>query len=196
MNPPADSPRGFNTAPEPIAAALTGRRTIHSFQPESPPQDDILAALEAARWAPNHRHTEPWRFRLAGPETVARIVELNTRLVAEKKGAEAARQKQERWSAVPGWLIATCLVCDDPLQCEEDYAACCCALQNMALSLWSRGVGMKWTTGPVVRHPEFPELAGFDPVRERVVGLVWYGYPEKIPQQQRKPLEEIVQTLP
>ena len=28
------------------------------------PQSDLLKILESARWAPNHRKTEPWRYKV------------------------------------------------------------------------------------------------------------------------------------
>ena len=33
-----------------------------------------MELLELARWAPNHHLTEPWRFRVLGPETFDRLV--------------------------------------------------------------------------------------------------------------------------
>ena len=179
-----------------FAAVLRERRTIGAFRPEKPADELIRAALELACWAPNHRKTEPWRFTLLGPQTVERIVALNAELVAQKKGAAEAEKKKKQWGAVPGWLVVTCTRSADELQSEEDYAACCCAIQNLALSLWSRGIGTKWSTGDVTRQPKFLELVGVDPQQERMVGLVWYGYPTSIPEQTRRPLADVLRELP
>jgi nitroreductase len=36
---------------------------VSNFDRDQPvPEISVLRALEAARWAPNHRLTEPWRF--------------------------------------------------------------------------------------------------------------------------------------
>jgi nitroreductase len=172
------------------------RRTVDRFEPRLPPRGVILEAIDLARWAPNHKHTEPWRFHLIGPQTAARIVDLNARLVAEKKGPEAGEKKRERWAAVPGWLAVTCHLADDELRREEDYAACCCAVQNLALALWSRGIGTKWSTGDVTRHPEFHELLGLDAAERRLVGLFWYGWPASVPESRRQPVEAITVELP
>lgn len=175
---------------------LRTRRTIGAFRPERPPHDVLLAALELAIWAPNHRKTEPWRFTLLGPSAVRQIVELNAELVAAKTGPEDAAKKRRQWTAVPGWLLVTCVRSGDPVQQEEDYAACCCAIQNLTLSLWSRGIGSKWSTGNVTRHDRFAEIAGFDPQAERVVGLIWYGSPDVLPAQTRKPLADVLRDTP
>lgn len=180
----------------PFDDVLRTRRTVGAFRPECPPREPVLAALEVAIWAPNHRKTQPWRFTLLGPSGVRQMIELNCELVAAKKGADEADKKRRQWSAVPGWLLVTCVRSDDPVQQDEDYAACCCAIQNLTLSLWSRGIGTKWSTGDVTRHPRFAEIAGFDSERERVVGLIWYGYPDVVPAQSRKPLSDVLREIP
>ena len=72
-----------------IADVLRGRRTIHKFLPDVPPVELIEEAIEIARWAPNHHHTEPWLFYVLGPDSIARVVDLNARLVADIQVVEA-----------------------------------------------------------------------------------------------------------
>lgn len=179
------------------AALLAGRRTVHLFQPEPPPPDVIRQALDLARWAPNHRLTEPWRFYLLGPETAEAIARLNADLVAAERGPEAGAAKLKRWRSMPGWLLLTQHLDGDDLRRREDYAACACAAYTMALYLWSEGIGVKWTTGSVTRDPRFYDLLRLDPERERVVGLFWYGYPaEHPPAPPRQPLDAVLETRP
>lgn len=175
---------------------IRGRRTINFFQPDPPPREVILRALELARWAPNHHLTEPWRFYLLGRETAEAIARLNAELVAAKKGAEAAEGKLRNWLAKPGWIVVTQIRSDDPLRSREDYAACCCAIHNLMLYLWGAGIGCKWSTGPVIRDERFHDLIWVDPDAESVVGLLWYGYPAETPQTPRKPLNDVLIELP
>lgn len=184
------------TLAEAARQLLAGRRTIHDFTGVVPERALVLAALEHARWAPNHNLTEPWRFHLIGPTTAAAVAELNAELVAAKSGPEAAADKLARWRAVPGWLLVTCERSADALRDREDYAACCCAVQNLQLFLWAHGVGVKWTTGPVTRDPRFYDLLWLDPALESVVGLLFYGYPAEVPATTRKPLAESLVELP
>lgn len=175
---------------------LRDRRTIHSFEPQPVDESIVLDALESACWAPNHRHTEPWIFLLPGPQTVSAIVDLNTELVRLAKGDESAAVKRERWKQIPGWICVLNRLDEDALRRREDYAACCCAIQNMALSLWSQGIGFKWTTGPVTRDPRIFEILGCDSSTHELVGLCWYGYPATVPEQKRKPLADVMRRLP
>ncbi len=185
-----------STLTDHAAELIRGRRTITDFKPEAPPYDVIREALDAARWAPNHHLTEPWRFYLLGTETARAVARLNAELVAVKRGQEAARAKLAQWQAKPGWLVVTCVNSDATQRAREDYAACCCAVQNLMLYLWSTGVGSKWSTGMVTRDPRFYDLIWVDPAVETVVALLSYGYPAEIPQTPRKPLTELLIELP
>jgi nitroreductase len=75
---------------------------------------------------------------------------------------------------------------------REDYASCCCAIQNLTLYLSEAGVASKWTTGLITRDQRFFDLLDIDPDKEFVVGLIWYGYPKMLPTQSRKEVDEIL----
>ena len=45
-----------------FAEAIRSRRSIDLFEPDPPGTERLLEAIDLARWAPNHRLTEPWRF--------------------------------------------------------------------------------------------------------------------------------------
>jgi len=182
--------------PTSVADLIRSRRTIHQFAPTVPPRATILRAIDVARWAPNHRLTEPWHFYLLGRKTAEAIAHLNAERITSERGVKAGEKKRLRWLAIPGWLVVTCRRAEDPVRAREDYAACACALQNFQLYLWSEGIGVKWTTGDVTQDPLFYPLLGIDPGQEALVGMMWYGYPAEIPTTQRKPVESIVTELP
>ena len=184
------------TTAEAFAALLRGRRSIDLYEPTPVDPTALLEAIEVARWAPNHRLTEPWRFYLVGPRTAAAIIELAAEIDAAKKGERAGEARRARWKAIPGFLVLTSRLGDGGLQEHEDYAACCCAAENLMLYLWERGIGTKWTTGGVTRDPRFYELLGLDAAKESVVGLFFYGVPKVVPEQKRKPVDDIVTRTP
>jgi hypothetical protein len=182
-----------------VQGNILGRRTINDFEPTLPPQweSSLEAAISAATHAPNHRRTEPWRFYLLGEVSRGRLCALNAELVASSKGEEAGREKFRRWMRIPGWLVVTCVKkggddgtgggeggwdMSDPMgTAREDYAACCCAVQNLCLSLHSRGIGTKWTTGAVNFDGRFADAVGFKMDEEYTVGTIWFGTPMKTP---------------
>ena len=165
--------------------ALRTRRTINEFAADLPAgwEAALARAVDSATFAPNHKRTEPWRFHLLGPRAIERVCELNAQLVEASKGEAAGAKKLKRWLTMPGWLVVTCVgegdgvSMDDPTGTgREDYAACCCAVQNLCLALHADGIGTKWTTGPVNFDPRFRESAAI-PEEEFVVGTIWFGEP-------------------
>jgi nitroreductase len=178
-----------------FVGVLRGRRSIDLFEPDRVDPALLRAAIEAARWAPNHRLTEPWRFYLLGPATMRALIDLAVELETAVKGERAASARRARLEAIPGMFVLTSRRSADPLLDREDYAACCCAAENLMLYLWRQGIGVKWTTGGITRQPRFYELLGIDSAQESVVGFFWYGVPRVVPTQQRRSVAEIVTEL-
>ena len=174
---------------------LRGRRTIELFLQTEVPEALVEEAIESAIWAPNHRVTEPWHFYHVGEVSKQRCLDLCHDIVMAKKGEKVADFKRESWSEKPGWLVVTSRCSDDALLQAEDYAATCAAIQNFMLYLWKAGVGCKWTSGPITRDSRFYEILQIDESKERVAGLIWYGYPKVTPTQSRQALNNFVTEL-
>ncbi len=175
-----------------LGERMRSRRSTNMFLKREVKKDLLREAIELARWAPNHHLTEPWHFYLLGDQKKAASVELIRAIVTENKNAEMGAHKARSATAIPGWLVVTCKKSDDELRGREDYAACCCAIQNILLYLSEAGVASKWTTGLITRDARFFEILGIDPGKEYVVGLIWYGYPKVLPTQARKDVAEIL----
>ncbi len=179
-----------------LGERIRGRRTVAQFLKQPVARKLILEAIEVARWAPNHHVTEPWHFYLLGKESVARAVELTRTIVTENRNEKLADFKAAAAAERPGWLVVTCRRSDDELREREDYASCCCAIQNLLLYLSEAGVASKWSTGAITRDARFFELLGVDPAQAFIVGLVFYGYPRITPGQKRRDVGEITTELP
>jgi nitroreductase len=121
---------------------------------------------------------------------------LNKAMMVSTKGVDSAEEKYRRWLDIPGWLIVTCQRSEDDILYREDYAACCCVIQNLMLYLWSNGVGTKWSTGPVTQDDRCYDITWIDRKSENIIGLIWYGYPAETPKTLRKNLEQVLIELP
>lgn len=179
-----------------VAELIRGRRTTNLYEPEPVGKDVLLEAIDLARWAPNHRLTEPWRFYVLGPETTAAATSCWAEFEAETKGEGAGAARRQRLATIPGHFVLTSLTAEDGIVDRENYAACCCAAQNLMLYLWQRGVGVKWTTGAITREPRFYDVLGIDASKERIVGHFWYGTPKLVAEQKRRPVAEIAFDMP
>lgn len=178
-----------------LAERMRARRTTNQFLRQKVSRKLILEAIELARWAPNHHLTEPWHFYLLGEDFIAACARLIGEIVTEKKSAELGAFKAESAAVIPGWLLVTCRKSEDRLRQQEDYASCCCAIQNLTLYLSEAGVASKWTTGLVTRDQRLFDLLGIDSEAEFVVGLIWYGVPRMLPEQSRKDVADIITVL-
>ena len=178
-----------------VAELIRGRRTVNLFEPELVDRRVLADAIELARWAPNHRLTEPWRFYLIGPETLDAVTECWAGYEAEVKGEAAGEARRKRLAAIPGHFVVTSARHEDEVVDRENYAACCCAVQNLMLYLWQRGVGVKWTTGAITRESRFYHVLGIDEQADRIVGYFWYGRARLVGEQKRRAVDEIVVEL-
>ena len=77
----------------------------------------------------------------------------------------------------------------------EDYAATCCAIQNIMLAAWAYGIGMHWYSGPLTRDKSAFDILGLDYETETVVGFFYVGYPARVPDAPRKPFQEVFQWV-
>ena len=179
-----------------LAERMRARRTVKLFLKQPVARKLVLDAIEVARWAPNHHVTEPWHFYLLGDESIARCVELTRLIVTEQKGEKKGDFKAEAAAERPGWLVVTCKKSADELTQQEDYASCCCAIQNLMLYFSEAGVASKWSTGAITRDHRFYKLLGIDENSEFIVGLIFYGYPKITPEQKRQDVTSITTELP
>lgn len=184
---------------ETFQALLIGRRTVDVFD-QTLVRDDVLRrAVECAIAAPNRSMSEPWRFIKVGPETVKKFAELKTQLQMEtEKGVVST----VGWTKIPGWCVVTSKISPkDPEAEMEDLKSTSCAIQNFMLSMWSEGIGSKWTSGPVQKTLEFADLCGVDTSKERVVGCIWYGFASgglvsADPKRRKKDVDAVLSSIP
>ena len=164
--------------------AIRTRRTHKVYGSQPVPRETLEELLELARWAPNHNLTNPWRFRVLGPDSLSAL--------KQAAGPDAA-VKLDR---APTLVVASQVRSEDAIQDEEDLCAVAAAISHVLLGAHSRGLAGYWRTPAVLRSPEGRAAAGV-PDGERVLGLIHLGPPrqEKEPPE-RAPAEEFVTYLP
>ena len=178
-----------------FAERIRGRRTIALFLQTPVDRQIILDGIEVSRWAPNHHLTEPWHFYLLGEKAMKANVELIRQITTENNDANKGDFKAKAAEEIPGWLVLTCKKSEDEVLQREDYASCCCAMQNLMLYLSEAGVGSKWATSAVAEDKRFYDLLGIDQGQELIVGILRYGYSKITPTQSRKEVSDIVSEL-
>ncbi|MCB9254244.1 MAG: nitroreductase [Bdellovibrionaceae bacterium] len=182
-----------------LQTVVQGRRTVHRFKAGEIPEEALRRAIESAQWAPNHKLSFPWRFTIVGKKTREKLTSLGVALQDPATLTEERRARIVQDLSNPGALIVvSCKESpEDPFRAKEDYAAVCCAIQLILLSLWSEGIGTKWGTGQLTRHPQTYELFGISPDAEKIAGFIWAGIPAELPAPPPRPaLEQVSRWLP
>jgi nitroreductase len=148
--------------------ALRTRRTHKQYGREPLDRGTLEELLELARWAPNHHLTQPWRFRVLGPESLARLQAAG----GEKEAAKLSR--------APTLVLATARLTGDPVQDEEDLLAVGCAVYAVLLAAHARGLASYWRTPGLLRTDDGRAALGV-PDDEHVVALIHLGQPLSLP---------------
>jgi nitroreductase len=149
-----------------VETAIRTRRTHNAFAPEPLPREQLLQLLEMASWAPNHHLTVPWRFRIVGPASLARL--------KQAAGPEGAA-KLDR---APTMVVVSAVQSGDPVQDEEDLHATAVAAYIVLLAAHARGLAGYWRTPGLLREEDGRAAVAL-PAEERFVGLLHLGQPRQ-----------------
>lgn len=183
-----------------VAGVIRQRRTVKPVQFSDQPVPDavIWALLEAARWAPSHGLTEPWRFQVFTGDARARLGQWFADSYRARTPADRFDEKRAALlGSVPG--MAPCVMAivmarqaEQKIPEVEELAAVACAVQNMQLLAAAQGLGSFWQTG---EHTYDPATAGFLDLapNERCLGFFYVGHPKApVPDMRRAPIAEKV----
>jgi nitroreductase len=167
-----------------LEEAIRTRRTHKAYLPEPVDRATLDELFELARWAPNHKLTNPWRFRVVGPAALARLKAAADDPVAAAKLARA-----------PTLVVVSATQTGDAVQDEEDVCATAVAAYAVLLGAHARGLAGYWRTPGLLRTP-----AGRAAVSvaddERVLGLLHLGHPRQEPRApERAPVQDVVAYL-
>jgi nitroreductase len=166
-----------------IDELIRTRRTQKAYEPGPVDPATLDELFELARWAPNHHLTNPWRFRVLGPEAL------------EALKAAAGPQAAAKLDRAPTLVAASALQTGDEIADDEDFAAAACASFIVLLGAHARGLDGYWRTPEVLRTPEGRAACGIGD-RERVLGLLHLGRGKgSKPAPERAPVEAFREFL-
>src|ERR1700754_2424338 len=132
-----------------LEGAIRGRRTHKVYGSGAVDRETLLELFDLARWAPNHHLTNPWRFRVVGPQALAAL--------KEAAGAEAA-SKLDRAPTLG--VVSAVQTGEDPVADEGGLLAAGVAAYIVLLAAHARGLVGYWRTPAVLRTPEGRAAAG------------------------------------
>ena len=131
-----------------LAELAAARRTHKAFGAEPVPRETLLALFELAPLAPNHHLTQPWRFRVLGPESLARLKDA------------AGPSEAGKLDRAPTLVVASAALSGELLQDEEDVCATASAITLVLLGATERGLASYWRTPGILRTARGREAVG------------------------------------
>ena len=161
--------------------AIYGRRMNNEFADAVPPREALQRMLDAAIWAPNHRLTNPWRFFVLakGGGKRAAVAQLAYDNIYRRSGNhENAAGSRQRVLDAPALIYAYSIPGDTAELTQENYAAACCAVQNLLLAAVAEGLAGDWSTGNTTKHPDLAAALGAES-DWTMVGALFIGQPAR-----------------
>ena len=173
--------KGDTQLPDIINGVIRGRRSVfpNMYLDKEIPESILEEILENARWAPTHKLTQPWRFKIfrgKGLESLSAY--LGDYYKKHNQGDGFSQKKFEKTIKKPlqsACVIAVCMKRDPKERIPEfeEIAAVSCAVQNIWLSAWSYGIGGYWSTSTaILEADDFLALEE----GEQCLGLFYMGY--------------------
>lgn len=169
-----------------LAEIVQNRRTItpEQFSDRKVHKEQIEALLESARWAPTHKLTQPWYFKVFMGEGLTKFGEWHSETYKSLVSAEDFNEKKynmmktrpQRSSAII--VVAMKRDTEERIPEIEELAAVSCAVQNMHLTATAYGLAFYWGTGGLTYKPAMREFIGLGE-NDKVLGLLHVGYPAK-----------------
>ena len=172
------------------------RRSVFpaSYSDKPIAKKDIEKILEAANWAPTHKKTEPWRFKVLQGESQAKLgLFLSLKyLENEPKPKEFKVKKLIENPKKAGAILVICMQKDpaESIPEWEEVAATAMAVQNMWLCCTEMGIGSYWSSPGLIKYmDEFLNLSA----GETCLGFFYMGYYDgELPEVSRRPIAEKV----
>jgi nitroreductase len=167
-----------------LEQAIRTRRTHKAFSPEPLDRTTLDELFELACWAPNHKLTNPWRFRVLGPLALQRL--------KDAAGDPVLAAKLDR---APTLVAVSTTRSGDPVLDDEDALATGTAAYIVLLAAHGRGLAGYWRT-PAILRTEAGRAALHVPDDERLLGLLYLGHPRQEPRvPERAPVGEVASYL-
>lgn len=179
---------------------IKDRRTIHKYKNQKVDEEILNQALEASLFAPNHKLTNPTRIYSLGPIKRNELMNYSIKLKEQKKGTLSVDEKEReinKYQCPSHILLFTRIKSSNEVQEKEDYATLSCVIHNLSLILWKKKIGLKWSTGSLIKDPELHNIFSIDSDKEMIEGIVRVGMSEKInPPHSRLGMKEIFTQTP
>jgi len=163
---------------------IRGRRAVFPAQYNDQPisKEFIEVLLKNANWAPTHRLTEPWRFKIIQGGAKERLGDFlsdtYTDITSDESFSPFKHKKIKNNCRMAGVIIAICMQRDPKERVPEweEIAATAMAVQNMWLTCAAHEVGCYWSSPALIGYMD--QFFDFEE-GEQCLGFLYIGNYDK-----------------
>jgi nitroreductase len=172
---------------------LRSRRStfVADYTGEKIADNIITTILENASYAPTHKRTEPWHFKVfseGGLDTLfAKIASIYQETTPIELFSQEKYNKFAENAKKVSHVVAICMKRDDSERVPEieEICAVACAVQNIYLSITAYKLGGYWSTGGGVFSPQMHQFLELGE-KDRCLGLFYMGVTTKEQEQAKR----------
>jgi nitroreductase len=173
-----------------ISEYIRQRRSIYpeQFSAEEIKKEEILQLLENANYAPTHKLTQPWRFKIISGDKKFELglilAEQMKQVTPPDQFSELTYNKLKSRPEKSSHAIAVCMLRDpkESLPEWEEIAAVSMAVQNIWLSAADFGIGLYWATPKPSSSAVISTFLQLEN-NEKCLGFLYLGYAQTNPEQ-------------
>ncbi len=159
------------------------------------PDEIIEQVLINATYAPNHKQTEPWLFKIFTGDGLQTFANFQSELYKKESGEKFKEDKYLKLKTTP--LLASHIIsigmkrnAGKGLPEVEEIVAVACAIQNIYLSVTAYGLGGYLTTGGITYYENAKPFFHLGK-EDKLLGFFYIGYVAvPSPDAKRQPLNE------
>ncbi len=169
--------------PEQVNELMRKRRSIYpKMLIDKPIPDEIIwELLENANYAPTHKLTQPWRFKVFTGDATTRFGQFVADTYKKNASPEGFKEVQYQKMLDNGMksaaVVAICMQRDPKASLPEieETNAVACAVQNIWLSGHAYGIGMFWSSPSLVYGEDMKAFLGLTE-GQSCLGILYMGY--------------------
>ena len=169
-----------------IQEVIEERRTIvpELFSDRKVHKEIIEKMLNAAKWAPTHKITQPWRFIVFRGEALRKFGNAHADFYKNKVSLEEFKEKKYDTIKNRPIMSSACIAIvlerdpEERIPVKEEIASVAIAVQNMSLIATAYGIGTYWGTGGMIYSQEMKTYLELGE-KDEVLGFLFVGYPKR-----------------
>lgn len=156
-----NNPHSAQVTSEQVINWINSRRSVGNLTIPAPSREEVIAAIECAMTAPDHKKLQPWRFIVTQKQArheLGRALLTATQAKADREGRTLDDKTIQKTLKMPLRApmiitVVTKMQYHEKVPAFEQLLSAGAAVENLILALKAQGYSTVWRTGPMANEP-------------------------------------------